>query len=294
MAELTIGMPLYNNAATLAAALDSLLAQTFADFRIIVSDDASSDETGAIAQRYARQDRRISYVRQARNLGYYGNYKFVLDRAGTPYFMWAAGDDRWMVCFVEANIAQLRRDTDLVGSISRVAFSGDRPRHATGTYAIRGTHRQRLAQYLKGCGVCDMSRLFSVFRTAALKAAFPIPESFAFDFGLCADVLRHGGFHEVPETLMVRDKTPVERYLALMHKEAPPGLGGYFPGLRTTRWLLRERRIPLDPRIAAGLIAFNVDWHLAYTERYCPRYRMLTRPARWLWGRYIGWRLRAA
>lgn len=92
MAELTIGMPVYNNGATLAAALDSLLDQTFADFRIVISDDASSDDTGAIAKRYARRDLRIAYVRQARNLGYYGNYKFVLDRADTPFFMWAAGN----------------------------------------------------------------------------------------------------------------------------------------------------------------------------------------------------------
>lgn len=292
MAELTIGMPVYNNAATLAAALDSLLAQTFADFRIVVSDDASTDKTGEIALRYTERDKRITYVRQARNLGYYGNYKFVLDRADTPFFMWAAGDDRWKPRFAEVNIAALRHDTDLVASISRVTFAVDPPRPATGTYPIRGTHKERLARYLAGCGACDMSRLFSVFRTDALKSAYPIPESFSFDIALCAAVLEHGAFHEVPEVLMVRDKTPVERYLALMRKEAPGGLASYFPGLRATRWMLRERRIPLDTRIALALLAFNIDWHLAYTGQYCPRYSALTRPGRWLWERYVGWRLR--
>lgn len=294
MAELTIGMPVYNNAATLAAALDSLLAQTFGDFRIVVSDDASTDGTGAIALRYAERDSRIAYVRQAQNLGYYRNYKFVLDRADTPFFMWAAGDDRWMPRFAEANIAALRRDPDVVASVSRVEFAGEPARPATGTYPIRGTPKQRLARYLAGCGACDMSRLFSVFRTDALKSAFPIPESFSFDIGLCAAVLHRGSFHEVPERLMVRDRTPAGRYLDLMHREAARGITGYFPGLRATRWMLRERRIPLDSRIALALLAFNIDWHLAYTERYCPRYRALTRPARWLWSRYIGWRLRSA
>jgi glycosyltransferase involved in cell wall biosynthesis len=295
MAELTIGMPVYNNAATLAAALDSLLAQTFADFRIVISDDASSDETAAIAHRYAERDDRISYVRQARNLGYYGNYKFVLDRADTPFFMWAAGDDRWEPTFVEANLTALRRDANLVASVSRVRFGGDAGvRLATGTYPLRGAPKQRMARYLAGCGACDMSRLFSIFRTDALRSAFPIPESFSFDVGLCAAVLLRGEFNEVPETLMVRDKTPAERYLALMHKEAGRGLASYFPGLRATRWLLRERRIPLSARIVLALLAFNVDWHLAYTERYCPRYLSLTRPGRWLWQRHVGWRLRAA
>ena len=294
MALLTIGMPVYNNAKTLPAALDSLLAQTFTDFTIVASDDGSTDETAAILRDYAARDPRIDYVRQAKNLGYVGNYMFVASLARTPYFMWAAGDDRWAPRFIAENVAALEADATLAASVSRVDFTrgGEVIGRATGTYPITGTPAARLARFLGGCANADMSRLFAVYRTKMLHAAFPLPDSYAFDTGLCAVVALQGGYHEVPEVLLWRDRTPVERYVALMHKEAQPGLAGCFPGLLTTRWLLRHRRIPLDWKIGLALLAFNIDWHLAYTERYHPRYAALTAGLRWLWNRHLNWRLR--
>jgi glycosyltransferase involved in cell wall biosynthesis len=296
MAQLTIGMPLYNNARTLPAALDSLLAQTFADFTIVASDDSSTDATAEVLQRYAASDPRVTYVLQPKNLGYSGNYAFVARQAQTPFFMWAAGDDRWAPRFIAENIAALKAAPALAASISRVQFVCGKEELglATGTYPITGTPRQRLARFLAGCASGDLSRLFAVYRTEMLRAAFPLPPSYAFDTGLCAIVALQGGYHEVPEVLLWRDRTPIERYVALMRKESLPGLAGCFPGLLLTRWLLRERRIPLNREILLALLAFNVDWHLTYTERYHPRYAALTRVPRWLWNKHIGWRCRGA
>ena len=56
---------------------------------------------------------------------------------------------------------------------------------------------------------------------------------------------------------------------------------------------MREHRIPLDRAIVLGLFAFNVDWHLAYTDRYYPRYAALTKPLRWLWTKQLDWRIPA-
>ena len=294
MVQLTIGMPLYNNAKTLPAALECLLAQTFTDFRIVASDDSSSDGTVAVLEGYAARDPRIEYVRQPKNLGYAGNYMFVAEPARTPFFMWAAGDDRWAPDFVAKNIAALHADPTLAASVSRVQFTRGEEMlgRATGTYPIAGTRVERLARLLAGCATGDTSRLFAVHRTEMLRAAFPIPQTYAFDIGLCAIVALQGGYHEVPDVLMWRDRTPVERYVALMRKEARPGLAGLFPGLLTTRWLLRERRIPLSRAIVLALIAFNLDWHLAYTARYHPRYTALTAPLRWIWQTHVDWRFR--
>lgn len=294
MAQLTIGVPLYNNAQTLPAALDSLLAQTFTDFRIVISDDASTDATAEIAQAYAARDSRITYIRQQRNLGYGGNFTFLLREAGTPFFMWAAGDDRLAPRYIAANIAALNADPSLAGSVSRAEFvdGEERLEPCTGTYPIKGTPEERLALFLAGVGDSDMSRLFAVHRSAALKAALPAHEGLTFDIGLCAVVTLQGGYHEVPEVLMWRDRSPRERYLAHMRRDAPSGLLGYFPGLATTRWLLRERRIPLTRDVALALLALNVEWHLGYTERYSPRYAAITRPLRRLWERHLNWRCR--
>jgi len=91
----SIGMPVYNGARYIREALDSLLGQTFTDFELIISDNASTDSTEAICREYAAKDQRIRYIRQSHNLGASGNFKFVLDQALGEYFMWAAHDDKW-------------------------------------------------------------------------------------------------------------------------------------------------------------------------------------------------------
>jgi glycosyltransferase involved in cell wall biosynthesis len=91
----SIGMPVYNGAKYIREALDSLLAQTFTDFELIISDNASTDATQEICQEYAEQDSRIRYIRQSTNMGAMPNFTFVLDEARAEYFMWVAHDDKW-------------------------------------------------------------------------------------------------------------------------------------------------------------------------------------------------------
>jgi glycosyltransferase involved in cell wall biosynthesis len=91
--KISIGMPVFNGELFIREALDSLLAQTFTDFELIISDNASTDGTEAICKEYAAKDRRIRYVRQSDNRGAVANFQFVLDEAVGEYFMWAAADD---------------------------------------------------------------------------------------------------------------------------------------------------------------------------------------------------------
>jgi glycosyltransferase involved in cell wall biosynthesis len=58
-----IGLPAYNGERHLPAALDSLLAQTYGDFELIISDNASTDRTEEICREYAARDSRIRYHR---------------------------------------------------------------------------------------------------------------------------------------------------------------------------------------------------------------------------------------
>ena len=93
MAKVFIGMPAYNGERFIGEAIESLLNQSFSDFALFISDDASTDGTQAICENYAKKDLRITYYRQTKNLGLFANFKFVLDKADAPYFMWAAHDD---------------------------------------------------------------------------------------------------------------------------------------------------------------------------------------------------------
>ena len=97
----SIGMPVFNGERYIRGALDSLLTQTFSDFELIISDNASTDGTKDICKEYSKKDSRIRYVRQVKNLGALANFQFVLDEAVGVYFMWAAYDDLRSKSFIE-------------------------------------------------------------------------------------------------------------------------------------------------------------------------------------------------
>src|ERR1022692_2061105 len=90
---LTVGVALYNNESTISEALDSALNQSFTDFKIIISDDGSTDSSLEIASQYAKKDKRISIIRQKVNLGPYQNWRELSKNVTTPYFFWLPPDD---------------------------------------------------------------------------------------------------------------------------------------------------------------------------------------------------------
>ena len=114
MKKVTVGLPVCNGANYLAAAIDSILAQTYADFDLLISDNASTDDTEEICRAYASKDRRIRYIRQPRNLGAAANYNFLARICETPYFKWAAHDDLLAPGFLAACVDVLDSDSTVV------------------------------------------------------------------------------------------------------------------------------------------------------------------------------------
>lgn len=92
---ITIGMPIYNGVAHIEEALAALTEQTYQNYRLIISDNASTDGTWDILQAWAARDERIQLHRQQSNIGMVANFSYVLDQAETEYFIWHAYDD-WM------------------------------------------------------------------------------------------------------------------------------------------------------------------------------------------------------
>ncbi|MEW6427166.1 MAG: glycosyltransferase family 2 protein [Thermodesulfobacteriota bacterium] len=106
----SIGMPVYNDSKYITAAIESLLNQTYTDFELIISDNASSDATSDICKKYSKCDNRIRYYRQSQNIGALANFQYVLTHAKGKYFMWAAGDDRRAATFLEKSVSILEED----------------------------------------------------------------------------------------------------------------------------------------------------------------------------------------
>jgi len=93
MPEISVGLPVYNGERYLRVAIESILNQTFTDFELIISDNASTDSTWDICNEYAKNDDRVRLYRQDYNIGALGNFAFVFQRAGAEYFMWMSHDD---------------------------------------------------------------------------------------------------------------------------------------------------------------------------------------------------------
>lgn len=106
----SIGLPVYNGENYLADALGSLAAQTYGDFEIIVSDNASTDATEEIVRRCMRDDDRIRYYRNDHNLGANPNYNRTFALARGQYFRWHAHDDRCDVKYLEICLDVLEHD----------------------------------------------------------------------------------------------------------------------------------------------------------------------------------------
>lgn len=91
----SIGLPTYNRVDLLSRAIDSVLRQTHSDLELVISDNASTDDTQRVCEEYARRDARIRYIRQPENIGLTGNFNGVLSAAKGEYFLWLADDD-WL------------------------------------------------------------------------------------------------------------------------------------------------------------------------------------------------------
>jgi glycosyltransferase involved in cell wall biosynthesis len=121
----SLGVPVYNGAEYLPAALDALLAQDLGDFEVIVCDNASQDATGEIAREYAARDNRVRYQRNERNLGLSGNFNRTFQLARGRYFKWAAHDDWHPPQMLRVCTEVLEHDPSAVVCATAVAIMDD-------------------------------------------------------------------------------------------------------------------------------------------------------------------------
>lgn len=213
--EVSIGLPVYNGDKFIRRALDSLLSQTFKNFELIISDNASTDSTQHICEEYAEKDERIRYIRQTKNMGGFWNYRFVLNEAKCNYFHWAAADDLWHPDFLKKNMQILQSEENTVGSISNVLFYDSQntnlcdlinyssntslqDQHALPAY---GSYGKKTAIYLK---LREASAMYAVYRTEKLRKCINHSDYIVYDFAIVLSVLKYGDLHVIDEVLMYR------------------------------------------------------------------------------------------
>lgn len=200
-------MPVYNGAMTMRVAIESVLAQTFGDFELIIADNASTDATEAIAREYGAADARIRYVRHPENRGAFGNFIYVIEEARADLFMWAAADDWWSPDFTALNVGFLRASPGFISSISPVRFEGgaQEPLFMGDGVLAAPSLGDRIRQYLSLWH--GNSVFYSVFRRRILLDSLtPAGTYLGFDWSVMLRATRFGPSMRLADGEVVRGK----------------------------------------------------------------------------------------
>ncbi len=112
--RLSIGVPVYNGERFLPSLLECLSRQTYEDFEIIISDNASTDGTADICRAWMERDHRIQYHRNAENIGACGNFNKVFELSMAPLFKWAACDDTYHSEYLAECVRILDENPDVI------------------------------------------------------------------------------------------------------------------------------------------------------------------------------------
>lgn len=124
--KVSIGIPVYNGEKYLKLAIDSLIKQSFQDFEIIISDNASTDKTEEICRLFQSQDKRVVYHRNPVNIGAASNYKKVFELAKGEFFKWMAHDDKCSPNYLEECVKVLEDDPNVVMCFPKFVLIDDR------------------------------------------------------------------------------------------------------------------------------------------------------------------------
>lgn len=207
--RLSVGLPVYNGERYLAEALESLLDQSFTDFELIISDNASTDGTGRICRRYAAEDARIRYLRQPRNIGCNPNHNAVLREARGEYFKWAAHDDLYGRDLLARCVQALDEHPDVVLSHADMAIIDE-----TGAvvrlfdYAL-ATDSTDVTERFRSLVVTDgADDEYGVIRTDVLRSVRPKDGYHHASRPFMAEIAFRGRFHQVRELLYFRRDHP--------------------------------------------------------------------------------------
>ncbi|MDH6087202.1 glycosyltransferase family 2 protein [Umezakia ovalisporum] len=200
--KLSIGLPVYNGEKFIKLALDSLLAQTFTDFELIISDNASTDNTEAICREYAAQDQRIRYYRNDTNLGCSRNFNRVFELSVGEYFKWAAYDDLHASDFLIKCVTVLDNNPTVVLCHSHVYYideNGDFLHNYNIKLNTDAEEPYKRFHELMSKHLCY--QMYGVIRARVLKKIPPMGSYGSADAILLLRIGLLGEFYEIPEYL---------------------------------------------------------------------------------------------
>lgn len=247
----SVGVPVYNGSLEIARALDSVLAQTYANLEIVVSDNASTDDTLLICRDRAATDRRIVVHSATMNHGATWNFNEVARRSTGEYFMWLAHDDLLEPEFVARALARLEADTR-----AAICHSIGQPFNSSGIlegqsyvgWVIeapepRVRYRQLLEHWELHAAVYGLMRREALVGTRGLRPVL------SGEVVFMAEMALHGKVVQVPEVLQFK-RVPDEG----VPYRTPLEMRGYLTGTAAGRRRILLQRLHVSIECVRGVV----------------------------------------
>lgn len=206
--RVSIGMPVRNGQKFIRQALDSLLAQTYTDFEINITDNASTDQTEAICREYMQRDARVHYFRNAKNLGPAENYNECFRKSSGEYFRWHAHDDMCAPEYLARCVQVLDSDPSVVIAYPST-ITVDEEGRTLEEYSFRpGADLPRASERFRQLVLVNHRKhraveIFGLMRAAALRSIPPQGAYARSDSVILARMALRGRFLELPDRLFL-------------------------------------------------------------------------------------------
>ena len=202
----SIAIPAYNCERYIAQSIESLLNQSFGDFELVISDNASTDGTEAVCRRYAAQDARVRYVRRSENIGGPGNFRYVFSLCVGKYHKWSTADDHWHPDFVREAVAVLDARPDVVLCYPKTQLidaDGNKIEDYDDNLELDAdSARQRHRDLFNRIGLCNAH--LGLLRRDAMQKTGLIASHLGSDVDFLAEMVLLGKFHVLPDVRFYR------------------------------------------------------------------------------------------
>jgi glycosyltransferase involved in cell wall biosynthesis len=203
---ITIGFPVYNREKFIRTSLDSLLAQTFTDFEVVICDNASTDNTAAICREYAARDTRISFYRNDVNIGANRNFNRVFQLSRGKYLKWSTSDDYWAPQTLERLFPIMEKDASIALCYPKTTIcnADGTPREAyeDDLHLMEDSPADRFISLLARLRLCHQH--LGLIRRSCLASTALLGDHIACDINLLAELSLYGKFYEHPERMFFR------------------------------------------------------------------------------------------
>lgn len=244
MPRVSIGLTVYNSERYLEENIESLLAQTFDDFELIITDNASEDRTQEIALSYSAADRRVRYIRNRMNIGLAGNFNQAFRLSSGEFFKWAAYDDLYAKDFLHRCVEVLDHEPSVVLAhplIVEIDEHGETTsRSEPGPDLSSADPTIRFARLMRA--PFWSTSLFGVVRSDAMLGTRLLTDSIASDHVLLSELVLRGQFYEIATDGLFHRDHPDRR----AHKSSFVANAQIIdPHISTNATLLRLRLISL-------------------------------------------------